>query len=89
MNNVQMNYLEAKKVYDAAVQAQDWEKVEKVEDAYLDAESALVKWFITVAEKLKSYPKADLELVKKHWAAMPNMIAKVTTLAMQIDENNL
>lgn len=40
----QVQYLKNKEVYQKAFKDQDWEKVEEVEDDFLEAERELVQW---------------------------------------------
>ncbi|MCP1306956.1 hypothetical protein [Paenibacillus tyrfis] len=81
MNEIQQAYATAKAAYDAAVESENWELVEQVEDIYLDAESVLVEWALNVAEKTGRLSANEMELLRKNWIQHHERIVK---LAMKL-----
>ena len=51
MNKLQSEYLKLKSMYDQAFKAEDWDRVEEIEDNYIEAEYNLVKWSFNEAVK--------------------------------------
>lgn len=83
MNEQQQRYAVAKKAYDAAVAAEDWDLVEKIEDEHLDAESALVAWMFSVAEDSGKMPAKELALLKDRWI-FPEWNGRIIDMAMRL-----
>ncbi|WP_025847567.1 hypothetical protein [Paenibacillus ehimensis] len=81
MNQIQQAYALAKAAYDAAVESENWELVEQLEDAYLDSESILVDWALTVAEKSGKLSDKEIELLRKNWALHHE---RIVNLAMKL-----
>lgn len=71
MNAIQISYVAHKSAYDAAIQAEDWNEVERLEDELLAAEEVLATWAIaTMIER--GYAKEDVELVRDNWRFKPD-----------------
>lgn len=80
MNQLQLNYLNLKKKMEELERAEQWEKLEEIEDQFLDAESELVEWAINQTEKT-GMDKKDAEFLKKNWT---RNIDKIISLALQL-----
>ncbi|MBU7318433.1 hypothetical protein [Paenibacillus oleatilyticus] len=81
MNEIQQAYETAKAVYDAAVESENWDLVEQVENAYLDAESSLVNWALDVAEKTGRLSANEMDLLRKNWVQHNE---RIVSLAMKL-----
>lgn len=80
MNQLQLNYLNLKKKMEELKRTEQWEKLEEIEEQFLDAESELVEWAINQAEKA-GMDKKDAEFLKKNWT---RNIDKIISLALQL-----
>ena len=82
LKKTQVTYMATKAIYEAALAAEDWDKVEEVEDDYILAENDLVKWGLDQAVKLGQFTQeaadqllGDMSLEQYH--KMAEMTARV------------
>jgi 6-pyruvoyl-tetrahydropterin synthase len=81
MNEIQKAYKEAQNAYNKAVVNKDWDLAETLEDAFLDAEEALIQWTFEQIEKLGKAEADEIAFLKKHWAEKADQICE---LAMRL-----
>jgi hypothetical protein len=66
MNEIQKAYATAKAAYETAFEAKNWELVDQLEDAYIEAQLTLIDWTIEQVEKTGLMPKEDIEFIRKN-----------------------
>jgi len=82
MHKVQTEYAKAKAAYDAAFEAKNWELVDQLEDAYLEAEMALIEWTLEQVEKSGLMPKEEIEFIRDNMG--PEQMEKIAELGFRL-----
>ena len=82
LKKVQATYMATKAIYEAALEVEDWEKLEEVEEEYFDSERELVQWGLDQAvEKGKFTREQAKQLIRdmsmEQYHKMAEMTARV------------
>lgn len=81
MNEIQKEFIEIKAAYDAAVETENWDLVDELEDAYLDAEEKLVNFAINEASQYMT--DEEIKTLRENWAN-PKFTEQLINLALRL-----